>query len=253
MKLGLEGRVGIVTGAARGIGSAIARSFVEAGMDVILVDRRDELGRAVANELGPHAVFVAADVTQAGDWDRIGERAHSRFGGVDVLVNNAGIIKVAPLQSTDEDMFRRVLDTNLLSVFLGMRAVVNAMETRGGGSIINLASPQGLEGRAGMAAYSASKFGVRGLTRTAAIELGPKGIRVNCVVPGPIRTAMTQRKGWSDADYAKAYGGYPLKRMGNPVEIARLVTFLASDAASFCTGADYLADGGLLAGKTDHG
>ncbi len=252
MNIGLEGRVGIVTGAARGIGSAVARSFVEAGMDVVLVDRRDELGCAVAKELGQHATFVAADVTRAEDWERIGERARTQFGGVDVLVNNAGIIRVAPLQSTEEAMFRLVIETNLLSVFLGMRAVTDAMEARGGGSIINLASPQGLEGRAGMTAYSASKFGVRGLTRTAAIELGPKGIRVNCVVPGPIRTAMTERKGWGDADYDKAYGGYPLKRMGNPGEIARLITFLASDAASFCTGADYLADGGLLAGKAEH-
>jgi 3alpha(or 20beta)-hydroxysteroid dehydrogenase len=114
-----------------------------------------------------------------------------------------------------------------------------------------VSSPQGIEGRAGMSAYSASKFGVRGFTRTAAIELGPLGIRVNCVIPGPIRTAMTQRKGWTDEQYDEAYGGYPLGRMGWPDEVASLTLFLASDEASYCTGADFVADGGVLAGKPE--
>jgi 3alpha(or 20beta)-hydroxysteroid dehydrogenase len=175
--------------------------------------------------------------------------AVERFGGLDVLVNNAGIIRVKPLLETDVATFRKVVDTNLLSVFLGIRAAVPAMQARGGGSIVNLASPQGVEGREGMSAYTASKFGVRGLTRTAAIELGPLGIRVNCVVPGPTRTAMTRREGWTDDDYDRAYGGYPLGRMGRPEEIAEVVAFLASDASSFCTGADFYADGGVLAGK----
>jgi 3alpha(or 20beta)-hydroxysteroid dehydrogenase len=123
------------------------------------------------------------------------------------------------------------------------------MERGGGGSIINFSSVQGLEGRENLSAYAASKFGVRGLSRTAAIELGPKGIRVNVVVPGPTKTKMTERKGWTDDQYNEAYGGYPLGRMGEASEIADVVLFLASDESSFCTGADYVVDGGVLAGK----
>ncbi len=245
----LDGRVAIVTGAARGIGAATAARLVEDGARVVLVDQRDELVADVAEQLGPAAAWVAADVTQEADWERIVATAVEGFGGVDVLVNNAGIIRVKPLLETDLELFSKVVDTNLVSVFLGIRTVAPALIQRGGGSIVNLSSPQGIEGRDGMSAYTASKFGVRGLTRTAAIELGPSGIRVNCVVPGPTRTAMTTRKGWTDADYDAAYGGYPLQRMAQPEEVAAVIAFLASDDAAFCTGADYVVDGGVLAGK----
>lgn len=248
----LAGKVAIVTGAARGMGASTARRFVEEGASVLLVDRRDDDGAATAAALDPtgeRAVYVSADVTREDDWARLGEVVAERFGGLDVLVNNAGIIRVVPLLETDLDLFRKVLDTNLVSAFLGIRAATPLMERRGGGSIINVSSPQGIEGRAKMSAYTASKFGVRGLTRTAAIELGPLGIRVNCVVPGPVRTAMTERKGWTDEDYDRAYGNYPLGRMGRPEEVAAVSVFLASDESSFCTGADFVADGGVLAGK----
>jgi len=245
----LDGRVAIVTGAARGIGAATAARLVEDGARVVLVDQRDELVADVAEQLGTVARWVAADVTQEADWVRIVAAAVEGFGGVDVLVNNAGIIRVKPLLETDLELFSKVVDTNLVSVFLGIRTVAPALIQRGGGSIVNLSSPQGIEGRDGMSAYTASKFGVRGLTRTAAIELGPSGIRVNCVVPGPTRTAMTTRKGWTDADYDAAYGGYPLQRMAQPEEVAAVIAFLASDDAAFCTGADYVVDGGVLAGK----
>jgi 3alpha(or 20beta)-hydroxysteroid dehydrogenase len=142
-----------------------------------------------------------------------------------------------------------VIDTNLIGAFLGIKSVMGGMAARGGGSIVNFSSVQGLEGRENMSAYAASKFGVRGLSKTAAIELGPKGIRVNVVVPGPTKTKMTERKGWTDAQYNEAYGGYPLGRMAEADEIAEVVLFLASDAASFCTGADYVVDGGVLVGK----
>jgi 3alpha(or 20beta)-hydroxysteroid dehydrogenase len=245
----LDGKVAIVTGAARGMGEATARAFVAEGAKVVLADKRDDLGAALADALGDAAVYESTDVTDESGWQRLADVAQQRFGGVDVLVNNAGIIRVLPLLETSLELFRTVLDTNLVSAFLGIRTVAPIMRERGGGSIVNVSSPQGIEGRANMAAYTASKFGVRGLTRTAAIELGPLGIRVNCVVPGPVRTAMTTRKGWDDADYDRAYGGYPLERMGRPEEVAAVNLFLASDEASFCTGADFVADGGVLAGK----
>lgn len=245
----VQGKVCLVTGAARGIGAATARALAAGGADVVLVDRREELVAAEADRLGDRGLAVAADVTSEDDWARVVDTVAGRHGGLDAVVNNAGIIRVKPLMETDTDLFRRVLDTNLLSAFLGIRSTVPLLEARGGGSIVNLASPQGIEGREGMSAYTASKFGVRGLTRTAAIELGPKGIRVNCVVPGPTRTAMTEREGWTDEDYDRAYGGYPLGRMGAPEEIAAVIAFLVSDQSSFCTGADFTVDGGVLAGK----
>jgi 3alpha(or 20beta)-hydroxysteroid dehydrogenase len=245
----LAGKVAIVTGAARGIGEATARLFAAEGARVLLTDKRDDLGREVAADIGAAARYVSLDVTSEDDWAAGVAACAAAFGGVDVLVNNAGIIRVIPLLETDLDTFRKVLDTNLVGAFLGMKAVAPAMQARGGGSIVNFSSPQGLEGRAAMPAYTASKFGVRGLTRTAAIDLGPLGIRVNAVVPGPTRTAMTARKGWTDADYDAVYGGYPLARMAVPEEIARMCLFLASDDASFCTGADFVVDGGVTAGK----
>lgn len=245
----LAGKVAIVTGAARGMGEASARLFVREGARVVLVDKRDDLGAAVAASLGADAAYVSADVTDEAGWVAIVETCTTRFGAPTVLLNNAGIIRVQPLLDTDLDTFHKVVDTNLTSCFLGMRAVVPLMRDAGGGSVINVASPQGIEGRGNFGAYTASKFGVRGLTRTAAIEFGPLGVRVNCVIPGPIRTAMTERKGWGDDDYAKAYGGYPLGRRGEPDEVAAVNLFLASDESSFCTGADFVADGGVLAGK----
>jgi 3alpha(or 20beta)-hydroxysteroid dehydrogenase len=247
--MGVDGKVCVVTGAARGIGEATARVLAGGGASTVLVDQRDELVAGVAESLGDRAVAVAADVTSEAGWADVVATAVDAFGRVDVLVNNAGIIRVKPLMETDLELFRRVLDTNLVSAFLGLRAVVPTMRDQGGGAVVNLSSPQGLEGREGMSAYTASKFGVRGLTRTAAIELGPDGIRVNCVVPGPTRTAMTTRKGWSDEDYDRAYGGYPLQRMAAPEEVAAVIAFLASDEASYCTGADFVVDGGVLAGK----
>jgi 3alpha(or 20beta)-hydroxysteroid dehydrogenase len=239
----LDGKVALVTGAARGIGEATARAFVAEGATVVLADKRDDVGRAVADDLGMR--YVSLDVTDEAAW----ASAVAEVGGLDVLVNNAGIMRITPLLETDLDTFRKVLDTNLVSAFLGLKAVAPSMQARGGGSIVNFSSPQGIEGRHGMSAYTASKFGVRGLTRTAAIELGEHGIRVNAVVPGPTRTAMTERKGWTDEQYDEVYGGYPLGRMGRPEEVAALCVFLASDESSFCTGADFVVDGGVLAGK----
>jgi 3alpha(or 20beta)-hydroxysteroid dehydrogenase len=248
----LAGKVAIVTGAARGIGAEIAGLFAREGAAVVLGDRRDELGEEVAAEIrsgGGRAAYQHLDITDEGEWTAVVAAAGSEFGGVDVLVNNAGIIRVKPLLETTLEEFHKVLDTNLVGAFLGTKAVVESMRARGAGSIVNFSSVQGLEGRENMPAYTAAKFGVRGLTKTSAIELGPLGIRVNTLIPGPTRTKMTERKGWSDADYDEAYSGYPLGRMADALEIARLALFLASDEASFCTGGDFAADGGVSIGK----
>jgi 3alpha(or 20beta)-hydroxysteroid dehydrogenase len=246
---GLEGRVAIVTGAARGIGAAIARRFVRAGATVVATDKRADVGQETVAALGEGAHFLAHDVASDDDWVAVVAETVERFGGVDTLVNNAGLMRIASIRDCDVETFTKVLDVNLVGAYRGIRAVIDPMAARGGGSIINLASPQGFEGRENMAAYTASKFGVRGLTRTAAIELGPLGIRVNALVPGATKTPMTTRPGWTDEQYDEAYGGYPLGRMAVPDEIAALALFLASDDSSFCTGADFVADGGILAGK----
>jgi 3alpha(or 20beta)-hydroxysteroid dehydrogenase len=248
----LDGKVALVTGAARGIGAAIARLFASEGAAVVLADRRDELGEEVAAEIrsgGGRSAYRHLDITDESEWAAAVEAARSGFGGVDVLVNNAGILRVKPLLETTLDEFQALLATNLVGAFLGTKAVVASMRARGGGSIVNFSSVQGLEGREGMAAYSAAKFGVRGFSKTAAIELGPHGIRVNTLFPGPTRTKMTERKGWTDEDYDRAYAGYPLGRMADAMEIARVALFLASDESSFCTGGDFVADGGVSAGK----
>jgi 3alpha(or 20beta)-hydroxysteroid dehydrogenase len=248
----LDGKVALVTGAARGIGAAIATLFASEGAAVLVTDRRDEPGEAVAagiREAGGRSAYRHLDITDEAGWAAAVEAARAGFGGVDVLVNNAGIIRVKPLLETTLEDLQALLATNLVGAFLGTKAVAAAMRERGGGSIVNFSSVQGLEGREGLAAYGAAKFGVRGFSKTAAIELGPHGIRVNTLFPGPTRTKMTERKGWTDADYDRAYAGYPLGRMADPIEIARVALFLASDESSFCTGGDFVADGGVSAGK----
>jgi 3alpha(or 20beta)-hydroxysteroid dehydrogenase len=245
--------VALISGAARGIGAATARRFAQEGASVVLADRRHDPGRALVGELEAtrpgRASYVELDVTSPDGWASAVERTLAAFGRVDVLVNAAAILRVTPLVDTDLELFRKILETNLMGTFLGMKAVLEPMRACGGGSIVNFSSPQGLEGRWGVPAYTASKFAVRGLTRTAAIELGPYGIRVNAVVPGPTRTAMTERPGWTDADYAAAYGLYPLGRMAEPEEVAAACLFLACDESSYCTGSDLVVDGGVTAGK----
>ena len=248
----LVDKVAIVTGAARGIGAEIARLFAAEGAAIVVADRRDELGEELAEGIrkdGGRAHYQHLDITSAEEWGAAVAATQGVFGGVDVLVNNAGIIRVKPFLETSLDDLQKVLNTNLVGAFLGIQAVVPSMEERGAGSIVNFSSVQGIEGRDGFSAYSASKFAVRGLGKTLSIELGPKGIRVNTIFPGPTRTKMTERKGWTDAQYDEAQRGFPLGRMAQPAEIAEMALFLASDAASFCTGGEFVVDGGVTAGK----
>ena len=247
-----NGKTAIVTGASRGIGAETARLFAAEGAAVVLADRRDDEGEEVAEAIrkaGGRALYLHLDISSEAEWLRAVGATTAEFGGVDVLVNNAGIIRVKPFLETSLEELHKVLDANLVGAVLGCQAVVPSMKARGGGSIVNFSSVQGLEGREGFSAYAASKFAVRGLGKTLAIELGPDKIRVNTVFPGPTRTKMTERKGWTDEQYDAAYRGYPLGRMAQPGEIARMVLFLASEASSFCTGGEFVVDGGVTAGK----
>lgn len=239
----LEGKVAIITGAARGQGEAEARLFVAEGARVLLADIRDEEGEAVASDLGDAAAYVHLDVTDAAQWEAAVAHAEERFGPVSVLVNNAGILHFAPIDRTDPEDFERVLRVNVHGVFLGIRAVTPSMVRAGGGSIVNISSTAGLQGLPSLGAYVASKWAVRGLTKTAAMDLGPKGIRVNSVHPGGIDTPMVAG---TPAD-APFYKRLPVPRMGRPEEAARAVLFLASDESSYVTGANLLVDGGLTA------
>ncbi|MEU4693454.1 glucose 1-dehydrogenase [Actinoplanes sp. NPDC023714] len=244
----LDGKVALITGGARGMGKAHARHFIAEGARVVIGDVLEEKGHRVAEEAG--AVFVRHDVRSADDWKDAVATALSAFGRVDVLVNNAGILRHAPVAEMTEDEFRTVLDVNLVGTWLGIRAVVPAMREAGGGSIVNISSIEGIAGAAGLSAYSASKFGVRGLTRSAAQELGPLGIRVNSVHPGGVMTSMAlaAAQTMTAVDGSGFLKQLPIARFAEPVEISRLVAFLASDESSYTTGAEFLADGGLLSG-----
>jgi 3alpha(or 20beta)-hydroxysteroid dehydrogenase len=244
----LDGKVAVITGGARGMGKAHARHFTAEGARVVIGDVLEEKGERVAAEIG--GVFVRHDVTSANDWSDAVEAAVRAYGRVDVLVNNAGILRHGPVAEMTEADFRAVLDVNLVGSWLGIRAVVPAMRDAGGGSIVNISSIEGIAGAAGLSAYSASKFGVRGLTRSAAQELGPVGIRVNSVHPGGVMTSMAlaAAQTMTGVDGSGFLKQLPIARFAEPVEISRLVAFLASDESSYTTGAEFLADGGLLSG-----
>lgn len=246
----LDGKVALVTGGARGQGEAVVRLFVDEGACVVIGDVLDELGQKLAAELGDAARFVHLDVTAEDDWTRAVDHAVEAFGRVDALVNNAGVLHFAPMADTTLDEFTKVVAVNQVGVFLGMRAVAPVLAAAGGGTIVNTASVNAFVGVAGTVAYAASKWAVRGMTRTAALELGSKGIRVNTVAPGSVETAMIAPDGVdSMGDHAKsAFDRLPLGRIGRPDEIARAVLFLSSDDSSYCTGAEFVVDGGSLAG-----
>ena len=243
----LDGKVALVTGGARGMGKSHVRKFVAEGARVIFGDVLD--GSHVASTLD-NCFFVPHDVTRESDWQAAVGLALERFGRLDILVNNAGILAHQTIADMSEAEFRRVIDVNLIGTWLGVKAVIGPMRQAGGGSIVNISSIEGFTGAAGLSAYSASKFGVRGVTRTAAQELGQHGIRVNSVHPGGVMTrmALSAAGSFTSLDPAEFLKSMPIPRMGEPAEISNLVLFLASDESSYCTGAEFVADGGMLSG-----
>jgi 3alpha(or 20beta)-hydroxysteroid dehydrogenase len=244
----LAGKVAIISGAARGQGEAEARLFAAEGASVVLGDVLDDEGAAVAADIGPAAAYQHLDVTDAAQWASAVKVAEDRFGPVTVLVNNAGIIRLDPIETCTEESFRRVLDVNLIGQFLGIKAVLPSMERAGGGSIVNISSTSGYSATWGIPAYTTSKFAIRGLTRAAAVELGAKGIRVNSVHPGAVDTAMVRLPGLTVEDLEARVRSYPVGRIGQPLDIARLVLWLASDDSAYSTGSEFVADGGMMAG-----
>lgn len=240
----LKDKVVVVTGAAQGMGSSHARLFVEEGAKVVLTDINAEKGQAFAAELGENAVFLKQDVTREEDWVSVIEATEKHFGTVDVLVNNAGITVSKSILETSLEDYRRILEINQVSVFLGMKSVIASMRKVGGGSIVNISSINGLVG--GAIGYTDTKFAVRGMTKAAAIECAGYGIRVNSVHPGVIETPMIAQ-GDTKAVVDEFAKQIPLKRVARPEEVSRLVLYLASDESSYSTGAEFVADGGLTA------
>ncbi len=249
----LEGKVALITGGARGQGEAAARVFVSEGASVLIADILDEEGAKIAAEIGNAAHYFHLDVTQEADWQAAVERTVATFGKLDVLVNNAGIVHTGLLERMELASYMEVVNVNQVGVFLGMRAVVAPMREAGGGSIVNVSSTGGLEGVEGVVSYVASKWAVRGMTKTAAIELGRYGIRVNSVHPGGVDTPMISGEKFAGVDQDASFASLPIARIGRPEEIALLVLFLASDEASYSTGGEFTADGGRMAGHRDPG
>ncbi|MBB6632819.1 glucose 1-dehydrogenase [Cohnella thailandensis] len=237
----LSGKVVVITGAARGMGAAHVRRFVAEGAKVVFTDILEEEGRKLQAELGANSLFIQHNVTNESEWKAVIEQAEAAFGPVDVLVNNAGIdLPPADLDAVPVEQYRKVIDVNQLSVFLGMRYVVPSMKKAGGGSIVNVSSLAGIVGAYKKIAYTASKFAVRGMTKAAALELGEFGIRVNSVHPGFIRTPMTEALINPELE-----ASFPIRRVGQPEEVTNLVLYLASDESSYSTGSEFVIDGGL--------
>jgi 3alpha(or 20beta)-hydroxysteroid dehydrogenase len=240
--------VAIVTGAASGMGAATAELFAAEGAKVVLCDLDREKGEAVAARIGGEAIFRYLDIRDDSGWAALVAELHERFGRIDILINNAAIVRMWPVEQMDVAEARAVVDTNVFGALLGAKNVAPVMRQAGRGAIINLSSLTGVIGMNGLSAYSASKWAVRGVTRSLALELGPAGIRVCTIVPGGINTPMNNDGTATVEQLNKGYRHVPLQRIGEPIEVARASLFLASDDASYITGAELIVDGGDAAG-----
>ena len=242
----LEGKVALITGGARGQGAEEARLFAREAAEVVLTDVLDEDGARVAAEVG--GTYIHHDVTSEDEWAAVVARTVELHGGLDVLINNAGIYVSTPLIGGNLDDYRRVIEVNQVGVFLGMREAAPAMIPRGGGSIVNISSVAGLRGGGGAFGYTASKWAVRGMTKAAAVALGPYGIRVNSVHPGLIETAMLHQLPNVEAgNLDQMVQRIPLGRVGEAEEVAKLALYLASDDSEYSTGSEFIIDGGMTA------
>tara|TARA_R110000772_G_scaffold244700_1_gene357956 strand:- start:35917 stop:36690 length:774 start_codon:yes stop_codon:yes gene_type:complete len=245
----LTGKVAIITGAARGMGAVTAKLFIEHGASVIIADILDDTGEQLAQELGNNAYYVHADVSNENDWARLSSAAEA-IGPLTTVVNNAGILHIAAIKDSDAADYMRVIQINQLGTYLGIRAAIEPMKRAGGGSIINISSIDGLQAKNGLSAYVSSKWAVRGMSKSAALELGPHNIRVNTVHPGGVFTAMHGAEGKTGptAEDNAFYANHALPRVGLPIEVANTTLFLASDDSSYSTGAEFIVDGGWSAG-----
>lgn len=240
----LSGKIAIITGAAQGMGASHAKLFVEQGAKVVLTDLNEEKGQAFAAELGENAVFVKQNVANEADWANVVTVAEEKFGPVNVLVNNAGITMAKKIVDASIEDYRRIVEINQVSVFLGMKAVLSSMQKAGGGSIVNVSSMNGLV--AGAIGYTDTKFAVRGMTKAAAMEFAEYGIRVNSVHPGVIATPMVVQEDTKAA--VEAFAKHiPLGRVAQPEEVSNMVLFLASDDSTYSTGSEFVIDGGMTA------
>lgn len=240
----LAGKVAIITGGARGMGESHVRKFIAEGAKVVITDLNEEAGTALAQELGENAKFIKQDVSNEADWANVVTETENAFGPVNILVNNAGISIASSIAQITIEQYRKIVDINQVSVFLGMKAVLPSMQKTESGSIVNISSMNGLV--AGSIGYTDTKFAVRGMTKAAAIEFAHYGIRVNSIHPGVIETPMVTQGDAVDQirEFAKHI---PLKRMAQPEEVSNLVLFLASDESSYSTGSEFVIDGGLTA------
>ncbi|MER6574856.1 glucose 1-dehydrogenase [Nonomuraea sp. NPDC001023] len=243
----LDGKVALITGGARGMGESHVRLFLEEGARVVFGDVLEEEGKALAAETG--ATYVRHDVRSPDEWRRAVGAATELHGRLDVLVNNAGILTYGRIQDMAPEDFDRVIDVNLKGTWLGVKSVIDPMKAAGRGAIVNISSIEGFVGAEGLSAYAASKFAVRGLTKSAARELARFKIRVNSVHPGAINTAMAVNPDlMAEVDAEAFVKSMVIKRFAKPVEVSHVVAFLASDRASYCTGSEFTVDGGLLTG-----
>ncbi|MFJ6369976.1 SDR family NAD(P)-dependent oxidoreductase [Streptomyces virginiae] len=236
----LDDKVVVITGAGRGQGATEARLCAAAGARVVVTDVREDEGRAVAAELGDRGLYVRHDVADPESWATVVKKTVRAFGTVSALVNNAALWRTAHVEQQRLEDFEALLRVNLLGPFLGIQAVAPVLRAAGGGSIVNISSTAGLVGIPGHAAYGSTKFALRGLTRSAALDLARDRIRVNSVHPGAIDTPMV-----AEAVAGRDWSHVPLGRMGRPEEVGELVLFLCSDASSYVTGSEFTVDGGM--------
>ncbi|MBA4089008.1 MAG: 3-alpha-hydroxysteroid dehydrogenase [Sphingobium sp.] len=248
----MQGKVAIVTGGARGMGEATCRLFAREGAIVVVADLLEAEGAALAADIGGDAMFARLNVAEEGDWVALVDAVLARHGRVDALVNNAGVAAFAPLEALEVADIDRVLAVNVKGPMLGLKHVGRAMREAGRGAIVNIASVDGFRGVNSLGLYSSSKWAVRGLTKTAALEFGPHGVRVNSVHPGGVDTVMGNPQGQQGAERNESYGRVPLQRIGEPEEIAAASLFLCSDEASYISGAELAVDGGWAAGYYHH-